>query len=179
MNKREKEKVLAVGRSLLTEVSLHPNAYYIALGSYLNNQTLFGKLIRWHQRCEASHSSIVFVRKGTNTPALEIHALEGWGVIATDVGALGKSGATLELRAVDGVADAGVVLERVCNLIGSKYQKPVGFITKSRADDFTRWFCSELANCAFNLQNCANHLVSPAWARRSPKASKIIAEIKM
>jgi len=179
VNISDKCKVLRTGRTLLAEVSLHPDDYFATLGSYLNNDTFFGKLIRWWERGDASHSSIVFVRKDTGVPALEIHALEGWGVIATEVGVLGKEGAVLELREVEGAEPAKSLLDVLIPLIGRKYQKPLGFITKKREDDQWLWFCSELANHVLKLQNCADHLVSPPWARRSSRALKVFKRVQL
>ena len=177
MNKEAREAIEEDGKYALELVGLAPSRYKCVLGSYLNNNTFFGKLIRWWERGEASHTSIIFIDKKSKLPVLEIHALEGWGVIATYPAALAKKGAVVELRAVRGSPSAREGLEQLTPLLGAKYEKPYGFVTKDRDEDMGRWFCSELGNWFFNLQNCRHCLVSPPWARRSSKATEVVGSI--
>jgi hypothetical protein len=178
MNKELREAILQDGRDALELVLLSPSKYTCVSGHYLDNDTFFGRLIRWQQRGESSHSSIVFLEKRTLTPALEIHALEGWGVIATEPAVLAHEGARVELRSVTGGPASRAALDVLIPLLGKKYEKPYGFVTKSRREDPTRFFCSELQNRVFKLQNCPDCFVSPPWAKRSPKAMKVIGEIR-
>ena len=181
--KSKKEKayratILAEGTRLLDIVHAWPERYIACLGSYLNNRTLFGALIRFQQRGEASHSSVVILEKETLKPTLEFHALEGWGLIATEPSVLGKERAILEIREVMDAPDVFEVLIETIPILGADYEKPLGFVTKSRRTNPFKWFCSEYANMVFELQNCFDFLVSPPWARRSPKAKRVLARME-
>ena len=175
--KAYRELVKAHGEIALALVRANPSQYIPTLGSYLKNDTFFGILNRWHQRGDASHSSCVFIDKNTCQEVVEVHALEGWGVIVTVPGFLGKKGAVLELRGVFDGPTTEEVLLKIDKVLGAKYQKPFGFITKTRKDDPLLWFCSELQNHFFQLQRCDNLFVSPVWARRSPLAEIVIKRI--
>ena len=169
--------ILAEGQRLLDVVHAWPERYIACLGSYLHNRTLFGALIRFQQRGEASHSSVVILEKATMLPTLEFHALEGWGLIATEPGVLGREGAILEIRAVDDAPPVAEVLIGTLPILGAAYEKPLGFVTKSRRTNPFKWFCSEYANMIFELQNCFDFLVSPPWARRSSKAKNVVLQM--
>ncbi len=179
MNAERKRTISLGGAVGLQLVKKEPDLYMCVLGSYLDNDTIFGRLIRWHQSGDASHSSIIFINKQTALPILEIHALEGWGVIATRPGVLGREGARVEMREVESAPTAQEALDVLIPRLGMKYEKPRGFITKSRREDPTRWFCSELVNDLFKLQNCPSCFVSPPWARRSMQATHRIGEVKV
>jgi hypothetical protein len=178
MKRDARQSILDDGEYALALVSLQPDKYLCVSGHYLSNDTFFGRLIRWWERGESSHSSNIFIDKNTLHPVLEVHALEGWGVIATRVGVLAHKNCTIELRRIVDAPDAKACLKILVPLIGADYEKPLGFITKSREDDESVWFCSELQDHLFNLQNCKSCLVSPPWARRSDKAREVIGEIR-
>jgi len=175
--KAYRKEILLDGDRKLDLVHANPERYIACLGSYLNNRTIFGALVRLQQRGEASHSSVVVLEKETLKPVLEFHALEGWGLIATEPSVLGKEGAILEIREVEDAPDVSEVLIGTLPILGADYEKPFGFVTKSRRTNPFKWFCSEYANMIFELQNCFDFLVSPPWARRSPKAKKVLARI--
>ncbi len=180
-SKKEKayrKQILLDGDRRLDLVHANPEQYTACLGSYLNNRTIFGALIRFQQRGEASHSSVVILEKETLKPILEFHALEGWGLIATEPSVLGKEGAILEIREVEDAPDVATVLMDTLPILGSDYEKPHGFVTKSRQTNPFKWFCSEYANMIFRLQNCFHFLVSPPWARRGAKAKTVLARIE-
>ena len=177
MSRDDKQDIKDRGEYLLDYVLLDPNKYRPVLGSYLDNDTFFGRLIRWHERGEASHSSIIFVDKTTSEAVLEIHAAEGWGVVATEPGVLAHKNGRVEMRRVLDSPATSTALRKLRPRLGDDYEKPKGFVTKSRMEDPTKWFCSELADDIFDLQNCPSCYVSPVWARRSPKAKEIIGEI--
>jgi len=176
--KAYRKAILEEGNRRMEIVHAHPERHIACLGSYLNNRTLFGALIRLQQRGEASHSSVVILEKETLKPVLEFHALGGWGLIATEPGVLGREGAVLEIREVEDAPDVSEVLIGTLPILGADYEKPLGFVTKSRRTNPFKWFCSEYANMIFKLQNCFDFLVSPPWARRSPKAKKVLARVE-
>ena len=176
MKKSEKKKITNAGILALDDVRLHPDDYEVMLGCYRRTDSLFSRAIIWWTQADpdsgVSHLSHVFVHKATGLPLVEIHALEGFGVVPTVFGATVTGNRVITIRRVQGAPTTKEVLDKWYPRLGLKYQKPFGFVTKSRKDDPNRWFCSEACDDTFNLQNRPSHLVSPVWGAASPKAKK-------
>ena len=177
MNKAEKHKIKQAGLLALQDVELHPDRYEAMLGVYSGSIAFFSKIIVWFTRGQkgkgAHHTSTVYVHKDTGVPVAETHSLEGWGVIATEFGALCNEPTTITVKRVSGVEPPQAIYERNLPRFGAGYQFPWGFFTKRRSDNPDKWFCSELSNDNFKLQDCLNLLVSPFWANASPKAKEV------
>ena len=167
MNKLEKMAEKAKGLRLFYEVEAHPDDYFPVLGCHLNSQTLFGKLIRWWERGDASHLKTTYINKATGIPYVDVHALEGWGYVATEPDLFVTGKTICEYRLIENHKPVAELIEIQRKRLGTKYQRPLGFVTKSRRDNPEIWFCSEDANDLHDLQNCESVFVSPPWGRRS------------
>ena len=183
MNKEEKRHIILEGYSLLRVVEANPDDYEVMLGCYTRS-SLFGNVIGWYTQSDkrqAIHVSDVYVHKETGIPFVEIHALLGYGVVPTPFGAVAKEGQTLEIRRVAGVRPTAEILSSDIPKLSTKagsYQKPLHFVTKSRADDPNKWFCSEKCNNTLRLQNRADHLCPPVWLQCSPLAKEVYGTFK-
>ena len=176
MNKAEKKKIIDAGMLALDDVRLHPDDYEVMLGCYCRTNSLFSKVIIWWTRADpdtgSSHLSHVFIHKSTGLPVTEIHALEGFGVVPTVFADTAREESVIVVRRVQNAPTTEEVLKKWCPRLGSKYQKPFGFVTKSRRDDPDKWFCSEACDDTFDLQNRPSVFVSPIWGAASPKAKE-------
>lgn len=179
MNKHEKMVIKSDGLRLLYEVERHPNEYFPVLGSHLNSQTIFGKLIRWQQRGDASHSKTTYIHKATGLPFVDVHSLEGWGYIASAPDAFVRGKTIVEYRLIKNHLPVEELIAKQMKRIGCKYQRPYGFATKSRKDNPFIWFCSEDVDDCHDLQNCESYLVSPPWARRSDKCREVYGRLSV
>ena len=182
MKKKQKKLVKRKGLFALRDVELHPDGYECMLGVYSGNVGIYSKVIVWFTRGDKlngpTHTSTVYVHKETGVPVAETHAYEGWGVFASEFGALCNEHTTLTVKRVKGVEPTQTILEKNLPILGAKYQMPWGFFTKTRSDNPDKWFCSEKSNMNFGLQNCLNLLVSPLWANASPKAEEVYGVYK-
>ena len=169
MNKHDKMVIKSEGLRLFYEVERHPDKFFPVLGCHLNSQTLFGKLIRWWERGDASHLKTTYIHKATGLPFVDVHALEGWGYIASEPEAFVKDGCVCEYRIIRDHRPVEELIAIQRKRLPCKYQRPFGFITKSRKDNPDKWFCSEDADDLHDLQNCESVFVSPPWGRRSDK----------
>ena len=173
LDKPENQLILKIGKALFEEVQRHPDDYFAVLASHLHTPSFFGKCIRWWERDPRSHSKTTYIHKATGLPYVDIHALEGWGVIASAPDAFVLDSTVCEYRIVRDAPSTQELLKKQVKKLGKDYQKPRGFVTKSREDDPNKWFCSESADDDFDLQNCRSVFVSPAWAARSDKVRTI------
>jgi len=176
MNKQEKIIETVEGLRRFYEVKRHSEDYFFVLGTHLHTSSLFGALIRWFERSEGSHSKLTAIHKATGQPYVDLHALEGWGGGVCTVPDLFVTGKTAcEYRMVQDCPKTKAIVEEFLELMhGTKYERPFGFVTKSRKNDPDKWFCSEATTRLLGkLQNCDDALVSPPWARRSIRCASI------
>jgi len=174
MKKHQEQMVVkSDGLRLLYEVERHPENFFPVLGCHLNSPTTFGKLIRFFERGDASHLKTTYIHKATGLPYVDVHPLEGWGYIASEPHFFIKDGCVCEYRLIRDHRPVEELVAIQLKRIGTKYQRPYGFITKSRKDNPLIWFCSEDADDLHDLQNCESVLVSPPWGRRSDKCREV------
>ena len=179
MNKHKKMAIKVEGLRRFYEVERHPEDFFPVLGSHLHSETLFGALIRWHQRGDASHSKTTYIHKASGQPFVDVHSLEGWGYIASEPEAFLKGDTICEYRRIKGCRTVSRLIAIQRQRLGSRYEKPLafvrtlGWIPSARKNDPLRWWCSEDVDDLHDLQNCDSCYVSPPWARRSDKCRNI------